>query len=133
MNQKEKNKINTPVTYNFLDDKIRVEYKDGLDSILFEDISSISTIKVKKKQWIFILLGIIGGIFINLLFNTEDGKYGSISIIIGLVLFFILKKEYDNVIIESKGGKLMVFTVGKDEGKSVVDEIEDNKRLRTSK
>lgn len=133
MFEKEKKKLNQPKSYLFLEDKIRVEYKNGLDSILFEDISSISTLEISKKQPIYILYGFICGIIFNNLyskFNNEILKtLGSLLFLLGIILTFVLKKKFENVIIESKGGKLLVFSVKPGEGKGIVNEIEEKKDL----
>lgn len=119
-------------TYSIIDNKIRISYNNGTDSVLFEDISSIS---FKSISYVNILLafscsvlGIIISFSGSFSGKPDIGILGIIIIIIGIILAFIFKIEYDNIIIETRGGKLIVFTVDHGSGKKYIDKIEEDRR-----
>ena len=47
---------------------------------------------------------------------------------IGMVMAFAMKIKYDNVAIETRGGKIIRFSVETGKGKSIMEQIEDEKR-----
>ncbi len=119
-------------TYSIIDNKIRISYNNGTDSVLFEDISSIS---FKSISYVNILLafscsvlGIIISFSGSFSGKPDIGILGIIIFIIGIILAFIFKIEYDNIIIETRGGKLIVFTVDHGSGKKYIDKIEEDRR-----
>jgi|TARA_B110000091_G_C13431373_1_gene316178 hypothetical protein len=46
----------------------------------------------------------------------------------GLILTFTNKIKYDNVAIETRGGKIIRFSVSTGEGKGIMEQIEEEKR-----
>jgi hypothetical protein len=119
-------------TYSIVDNKIRISYNNGTDSVLFEDISSIS---FKSISYANILLA-FGCTFLGLIISfsgsfsgkPDIGILGIIIIIVGIILAYVFKIEYDNIIIETRGGKLIVFTVDHGSGKKYIDKIEEDRR-----
>jgi hypothetical protein len=119
-------------TYSIVDNKIRISYNNGTDSVLFEDISSISFKSISIVNLLLsISCSVLGGIISfsgSFSGKTEIGILGILIIIIGLILGFVFKNEYDNIIIETRGGKLIVFTVDHGSGKKYIDKIEEDRR-----
>ena len=115
---------------SFDDNKVRINYSDGIDSILFEDISSISYKSVNKPNVIVSLVCTFLGLIIMFTNITNLNMLAlSIGIILlGFVLMFLIKIKFDNVIIESRGGKLLVYSVEFGEGRIQMDLIENEKR-----
>jgi flagellar motor component MotA len=60
--------------------------------------------------------------------NFSIAIFGLIIIFIGVILAFVFKNEYDNIIIETRGGKLIIFTVDHGSGKKYIDKIEEDRR-----
>ena len=135
-----KNKLN-PGSFSINDNKLRIKNLTGETSVLFEDISSISFTKNSVPNIKYIYYGIIGfiiGIFIgNLSKNLND--IGTITCIIGLILILLpffndnFRIKFDDVIVETRGGMLLTFSVQDGEGSNQVDLIEKQKRLMTNK
>lgn len=135
-----KNKLN-PGSFSINDNKLRIKNLTGETSVLFEDISSISFIKnsVPNIKYIYygIIIFIIGIILDNLsrIFNNID----TITFIIGLILILLpffndnFRIKFDDVIVETRGGMLLTFSVQEGEGSNQVDLIEKEKRLMTNK
>ena len=131
-----KNKLN-PGSFSINDNKLRIKNLTGETSVLFEDISSISFTKNSVPNIKYIYYGIIGfiiGIFIgNLSKNLND--IGTITCIIGLILILLpffndnFRIKFDDVIVETRGGMLLTFSVQDGEGSNQVDLIEKQKRL----
>lgn len=119
-------------TYSILDNKIRISYNNGTDSVLFEDISSISFKTISLANFLVtITCSVLGGIisFSGSFSGKPDiGILGLLIIIVGIILAFVFKNEYDNIIIETRGGKLIVFTVDHGSGKKYIDKIEEDRR-----
>lgn len=119
-------------TYSIVDNKIRINYNNGTDSVLFEDISSISFKSISYANILLAfgcsLLGLVISFSGSFSDKTDIGILGILIIIIGLVLAFVFKNEYDNIIIETRGGKLIVFTVDHGSGKKYIDKIEEDRR-----
>lgn len=119
-------------TYSIVDNKIRISYNNGTDSVLFEDISSISFKSISIVNLLLsISCSVLGGIISfsgSFSGKTEIGILGILIIIIGLILGFVFKNEYDNIIIETRGGKLIIFTVDHGSGKKYIDKIEEDRR-----
>jgi membrane-bound ClpP family serine protease len=117
-------------TVSFIDNKVRINYNDGTDSVLFEDISSISYKSINQPNFLislaFTFLGIII-MFANI--GNLSMLYLSIFIIvIGIILMFVLPIKFDNVIVETRGGKLLVYSVESGRGKEQMETIETEKR-----
>lgn len=119
-------------TYSIVDNKIRISYNNGTDSVLFEDISSISFKTISLANFLVAITCSVLGLIISLSGsgsgNLNISFLGIVIIIVGLILAFVFKNEYDNIIIETRGGKLIVFTVDHGSGKKYIDKIEEDRR-----
>lgn len=119
-------------TYSIVDNKVRINYNNGTDSILFEDISSISYKTISQPNLVNSFICTILGFIISLA-GSGSGNFsisilGIIIIFLGFILAFVFKNEYDNIIIETRGGKLIFFTVDHGSGKKYIDKIEEDRR-----
>jgi hypothetical protein len=117
-------------TVSFIDNKVRINYSDGTDSVLFEDISSISYKTIKKPNvLISIVCTFIGIIILALNFtNIINLILFMFIIVLGYILMFVFRTKHDNVIIETRGGKLLIFSVEFGMGKEQMENIESEKR-----
>ena len=132
-----KNKKN-PGKVGFLDNKLRIEFKltNSTESILFEDISSMSSSKVWGLNWLYILLGFIFFIIMAIIgVSVGDSEAGPVIVVIGVagtvagfILSIIFKKIWDDVVVETRGGKQVKFSVPEGKGIETVDSIENEKR-----
>jgi len=132
-----KNKKN-PGKVGFLDNKLRIEFKltNSTESILFEDISSMSSSKVWGLNWLYILLGFIFFIIMTIIgVSVGDSEAGPVIVVIGVagtvagfILSIIFKKIWDDVVVETRGGKQVKFSVPEGKGIETVDSIENEKR-----
>ena len=143
-----KNKLN-PGSFSINDNKLRIKNLTGETSVLFEDISSISFKKSFSRNLMYIIFGILTYMLGVTLGNSSKGdNYKTIIIgldisevsilicmtgIILIILYFIKKIKYDDVIVETRGGMLLTYSVKEGEGKNQVNLIEEQKRLMTNK
>jgi hypothetical protein len=131
-----------PGNFSINDNKLRITNLTGQTSVLFEDISSISFKKYSIPNRKFLIYGIIlwlgGGIFGN--YKTYSGSgnsqlgivFSSIGVIL-VILSFFLRIKFDDVIVETRGGMLLSYSVDEGKGSNQVDLIEEQKRLMTNK
>jgi len=127
-------KTNTPQdakklgNYSISNNKLQVNYQDGIESVLFEEIASISNKAINNPIVIFPLvcyfLGLII-IFINLS-NTSMILLGIFIIILGMVLIFVARKKWDNIIILTHTGNEIVFSVEFGKGDEIVKKLSSN-------
>ena len=127
-----------PGKVGFLDNKLRIEFKltNSTESILFEDISSMSSSKVWGLNWLYILLGFIFFIIMTIIgVSVGDSEAGPVIVVIGVagtvagfILSIIFKKIWDDVVVETRGGKQVKFSVPEGKGIETVDSIENEKR-----
>ena len=118
-------------TPTFIDNKVRVTYGDGVESVLFEDISSLSYKSINQPNpLIGLLMGLIGGLFFFLPMFTDMNTGLCIILGIGVIAlsFFLFRIQFDNVIVETRGGKLLVFSVEFGKGQNQMEMIEEEKR-----
>lgn len=118
-------------TPTFIDNKVRVNYGDGVESVLFEDISSLSYKSINQPNpLIGLLMGLIGGLFFFLPMFTDMNTGLCIILGIGVIAlsFFLFRIQFDNVIVETRGGKLLVFSVEFGKGQNQMEMIEEEKR-----
>lgn len=122
--------------YSISDNKVRVNYQDGSESVLFEDISSISYKTINTPNFL-ISLGCTFLGFIILIIGCSSGNPKTIIttaiisvviIVIGIILMYVIRKKFDNVIIETRGGKEIVFSVEYGTGSTQMEKIENTKR-----
>jgi hypothetical protein len=125
-----------PGNYSVEAEKLRVTTPLGMNSVLFEDISSISFIKCSRPDFKFMLYGFI--LFVTLMvigINSESvGMWFSIGLLIFVTSCFVSwfnQVKWDNVIIETRGGMMLLYSVDEGEGITQVDSIEKDKRRVT--
>jgi len=125
-----------PGSYSVDGNKFRVTNLLGMNSVLFEDISSISFIKCSRPNWKYLIYSFLVLFFFGIL----EGLFKNDGVIIGLgflifsgIMFYILIKpiRWENVIIETRGGMKLVYSVEVGEGLTHVDNIEKEKRKVT--
>ena len=131
------NILRYPGNYSIHDDKLRIENNKGTSSVLFEDISSISykSVSGQNLQWAII------GFLVSILCTGIGASSNNIGIIVlGLITLigfsvysFIDKKQWDNVIIETRGGMLLFYSTEYGNGRNEVNRIEEEKRRITGK
>jgi len=133
-------KINkkNPGNVSFQENKLRIEFKDATESILYEDISSMSNNKVSVPNMIYSGLGFLFLVvmwIIGLNFFSPDSATASVFIYIGLagliagfIISAIKQKKWDDVVVETRGGKEVRFSVPEGKGIETVDSIENEKR-----
>ena len=121
-------------TVSFNDNKVRISYDNGSESVLFEDISSIGYRELKGGNVYVFLAGLVIATisFLILLFYQQY----ILSVFVFLILFvlssilsfvfFMLK--WDNIQIETKGGKILEYSVPEGKGKDQMELIESKKR-----
>jgi hypothetical protein len=140
---------NNPGSFSINDNKLRITNLNGETSVLFEDISSISFKKSFSRNLMYLIIGIVTYLIGVTLGNSYKGDnyrpniigldISEVSILIcvtGLILiilYFIKKLKYDDVIVETRGGMLLTYSVKEGEGKNQVNLIEEQKRLMTNK
>lgn len=116
---------------SFNDNKVRVEYKSGTASVLFEDISSIGYIQGTGGN-IYVMFACFA--LAILLFVLDIVLVFSLGLIVlGLILPFVFPYRWENVQIETKGGKVIAYSVPSGKGKSQMELIERTKREILSK
>ncbi len=117
--------------------KMSVTTTTGQHSVLFEDIASISynkitgdpEFKIKNKTAFYIGCG---GVVLGIGFLDQLGDMGGFLIVGGIIALFIgcknEDKTWDNVTIETRGGKTVTYSVDLGQGKVDMDAIEEARR-----
>ena len=121
-----------PGRYSIEGEKLRIENKEGMTSVLFEDISSVSYKSLSQPRPVILFIGSL----ISLPLYYIGTKSENIWIdLLGLVIFigFLVytyknKTKWDNVIVETRGGLLLFYSVESGQGISQVDKIENDRR-----
>jgi hypothetical protein len=137
MNQPNQFLKRNPGKFSFEDNKLRISSLDGISSVLFEDISSITYNKVSIPNMKWFLIGfitIVMGTFFSLI--IQSGVLLGLILLVGfgmVIYTFYDKIEFDNILVETRGGKLINYTVELGEGENQVEEIEKLKREITQK
>ena len=137
MNQPPQPIKRNPGKFSFEDNKLRISNLDGISSVLFEDISSISYKSNSMNNLKWVLIGFVISILFMILGSTND----SIPVIllgmvvgIGFIIYsFMDKIKWDDVTVETRGGKLLSYSVNYGQGENQVEEIEKLKREITQK
>jgi len=127
--------------YTLTDNKVRVNFIDGSESVLFEDISSISYRTIKSPNWkiVGIWFGVVcvSAIFAALIYERIilEGQFvyfliSLLGLLFGFIMMFLTKdiNLCDNVFIETKGGKQIVFSVECGFGAEKMEQIENDRR-----
>ncbi len=121
-------KKKNPGKFSFEENKLRITNQQGVSSVLFEDISSISYRSAYAPNWLYT----IGGLF--LIITMSKSMNESVIMLVAItsgVLTFVLAFKWDDVIIETRGGMLLSYSVDQGEGINQVDKIENEKRKIT--
>ena len=116
-----------PGEVSFDNDTVRIVYDDGQSSVLFEDISSISFEKldINIPNWPIIILGIVG-----VAAGAASGNAVVLVISIVIAAYGYFKFDHwDDVVIETRGGKLITFSVEKNTGENTVNQIEKRYKI----
>jgi hypothetical protein len=118
---------------SFDENKVRIRYSDGMDSVLFEDIASVSYCRAWGPNYSVILLAILIFILFIVLAFKIPSLYalflGLIISIITLILAYTrFKHEWENVIVESRGGGLFLYSTDLYKGHEQVELIEEERR-----
>ena len=121
-----------PGKYSIDGNKLRIQNQLGMTSVLFEDISSVSYKSISQPKPIYILIGLL----ISFPLYIMGGSNNNISLtVLGLVVCigsiiytYKNKVKWDNVIVESRGGLLLIYSVEFGDGISEVDKIENDRR-----
>ena len=126
-----KNQKRQPGSYKVEDNKLRINNKDGVSSVLFEDISSISYKTVSIPNMLFLFGGVFT-VFMSFAFisnNDKDIFYLLFAVgLICVILSLIVQEKWDNVMIETRGGLLLFYSVDLGKGIQQVNSIEEEKR-----
>jgi hypothetical protein len=139
MNQPSQPIKGNPGKFSYEDNKLRISNLDGISSVLFEDISSISyksnsAFVTDKKLYLI-------GFVISILFTILGITIKSIPLVvfgflvgIGFMIYSSFNKiKWDDVTVETRGGKLLSYSVDFGQGENQVEEIEKLKREITQK
>jgi hypothetical protein len=124
---------------SFDDNKVRIHFETATESVLFEDIASISYKQVAAGNPKVLMVGmsLAALIFILglLLGNTLQLLLFSVLVVVltFVLTFTIFKMIWDEVEIESKGGKIISYSVVKGKGRASMELIETKKREITGK
>ena len=137
MNQPPQPPKRNPGRFSFEDNKLRISNLNGMSSVLFEDISSISykSNSMNDLKWIGIgfLFLLIFGIYGGSNKNSTLVILGYICFFGGIIYSFMNKIKWDDVTVETRGGKLLSYSVDFGLGENQVEEIEKLKRDITKK
>lgn len=129
---KEKKK-KVPGKFSIQENKLRIENSDGQTSVLFEDISSITWRKEDRQNTELGLFGIYVGVFGGMfsMFFWDNNIIPIIFLIIGIliaIIGFLDIQYWDDVIVETRGGLLVKYSVEANQGQKNIDQIEEAKR-----
>jgi len=117
--------------------KMSVTTQTGEHSVLFEDIASTSynvvkgeaELKLKNKTVLYI--GLVA-IFLGIVFAEEMGSLAGFLLIGGGIAIFMAykkeEKEWEDVTVETRGGKRVKYSVDLGQGKVDMDAIEEARR-----
>ena len=123
-------------SFSVSDNKLRIQNSTGQSSVLFEDISSITWKKISIPNLIIITIGFII-LFVGMMFvsiNTEGNDGNSVLLLffvvgIGIIVYGCINKIiWEDVIVETRGGMLLSYSVDQHEGQIEVNRIENARR-----
>ena len=126
-----------PGSFSISDNKLRIQNSTGQSSVLFEDISSITWKQLSIPNLTFVMIGIFvlffGMMIVSI--NTKGDDAGSALLLpllggIGLIIYgFMNKIIWEDVIVETRGGMLLSYSVDQNQGQNEVNRIENARRL----
>ena len=108
-------------SYEIKDDILKIKSLNSEDRILFNDISSINNMVIKKPNFLFLSLSLLSIIFPLIIHKI-------LLATISIVLCFIFKIKWDQISVESSGGKIIKLNVKKGLGSAIAEKIENYKR-----
>ncbi len=139
--------IQRPGQLSFNDNKLRITTDKETTSVLFEDISSLSIRIGSSINLKFLIIGILSlfvGYFISTYFFLDIElnpsplnfwnflKYGFYITGFGSIFYSFTKLRYwDNVVVETRGGLLVIFSVLHGDGMKYLEDIEMKKRVKS--
>ena len=118
--------------FSISDQKVIITTTTGQSFVLIEDVSSISwkRITYKSPNWVF-LIGSLAIMLSGLFLPSSTPDYLAIFVLMMLVGATLIqlslkakKDQWDDVIIETKGGMLMAYSVDIGKGSDEVRKIE---------
>jgi hypothetical protein len=125
-----------PGAFSVNDNKLRIQSSTGQSSVLFEDISSITWKQISIPNLTFIMIGIcilfFGMMIVSI--NTKANEGDSILLLffivgIGIIVYgYINKIIWEDVIVETRGGMLLSYSVDQHQGQIEVNRIENSRR-----
>jgi hypothetical protein len=125
-----------PGAFSVNDNKLRIQNSTGQSSVLFEDISSITWKQISIPNLTFIMIGIFilffGMMIVSI--NTKANEGDSVLLIffivgIGIIVYgYINKIIWEDVIVETRGGMLLSYSVDQHQGQIEVNRIENARR-----
>lgn len=125
-----------PGAFSIIDNKLRIQNSTGQSSVLFEDISSITWKQISIPNLTFIMIGIFilffGMMIVSI--NTKANEGDSILLLsmvvgIGVIIYgYINKIIWEDVIVETRGGMLLSYSVDQHQGQIEVNRIENARR-----
>ena len=121
-------------TWSVQDEKLRISYENGQESVLFEDTASISyeCHYSSTPNGLFAGLGFVIGIILLIATDAEDFgiaiDFGCIILGVWMAYQNPIVNSYDNVAIETRGGKIICFSVAYQQGQGIMEQIEAEKR-----
>jgi hypothetical protein len=132
----------TPGNFSIDGNKLRISNSTGVSSVLFEDISSISYRTVDAPNWLYSLITFSISILLFATNSTSKNEYSPPSnagtnqlalllLIVSFILPYFIRSRWDNVIIETRGGMLLSYSVNEGDGINQVNKIEEEKRKIT--
>ena len=120
-------KKNGEVTFTV--NEVIINYNIGSDSILFDDIISMSHKSFNYFKGSCALVSLVIG-FLLLLFNFD--QLSILIVLIGIILTFSIREKYDCIVIETTDDKLVSFRVDYGMGQFIIDKIESERRNKVS-
>lgn len=132
----------TPGNFSIDGNKLRISNSAGVSSVLFEDISSISYRTVDAPNWKYSWITLAISIFLFVItIPSKDSsnapptsgisQLALLLFIVSFILPFLFRIHWDDVIIETRGGMLLSYSVIKGDGINQVNKIEEEKRMIT--
>lgn len=125
-----------PGAFSVIDNKLRIQNSTGQSSVLFEDISSITWKQISIPNLTFIMVGIFilffGMMIVSI--NTKANEGDSILLLfmvvgVGVIIYgYINKIIWEDVIVETRGGMLLSYSVDQHQGQHEVNRIENSRR-----
>lgn len=121
-------------SFSVSDNKLRIQNSTGQSSVLFEDISSITWKQISIPNLIFIVIG-VSIFFFGIMFFSNSSNEGNsffyLFLLLGVgfcVYGYMNKIIWEDVIVETRGGMLLSYSVDEHQGQIEVDRIESLRR-----